>query len=261
MIRAVDAEGSWNRSNYLGRTRPDGTFVLRNLPAGRYNLTAETPQSSAQGSVTVTNADVENIELRLEPRITVTANLHTLSANGKTIGPKDYSVSILGDSPVNGSVPNRSENGFSIASVIPGLYHFSFTPPNGFYLKSATLAGRDIIGPGLTVSAGMPPLEVTISDDGGTLEGDVTAEGAPAAAWIYLESDGNPILNTQAGAKGHFRFDAVPPGDYQVYAWDDNSKVEYANPAWMHRYGKPAAVSIAPNQSAQVKLVRKIAPE
>src|SRR6185503_1604980 len=98
-------------------------------------------------------------------------------------------------------------------------------------------------------------------DDGGILEGDVTADDAPAAAWIYLEHDGQPVRNGQADSKGHFHFDAIPPGDYKVSAWDDNSKVEYANPAWMQRYGKPAAVSVAPGQAAHVSLVRRTAPE
>src|SRR6185312_1326628 len=174
--------------------------------------------------------------------------------------PRDYDAFIWAGATAVGS-SNESGEAFTISNVAPGLYRFSFKLPKGFYLKSATVAGHDIIAPGLAVSAGMSPIEITISDDGGAIEGNVTADDAPTDAWIYLERDGQPVRNSQADAKGHFHFDAVPPGDYKVYAWDDNSKVEYASPAWMQRYGKPVALSVSPSQSTHVKLVRQIAPE
>ena len=55
-------------------------------------------------------------------------------------------------------------------------------------------------------------------------------------------------------------FSTVPPGNYKVYAWDDNTNVEYANPEWMQRNGKSVAVTVDPGQTAQVKLVRQNAP-
>ena len=245
---------------FATQSRRDGTFVFPALPAGDHRLFTETERGSAETTIVITNADVEGVRMRLEPRVNVSGIVHARSLAGKTIGPRDYNVFIWAGSASVGSV-NETGQSFTMNNVIPGQYHFNFTSPKGFYLNSATVAGRDVIAPGLTVSAGMSPLEVTISDDGGALEGDVTADDAPTGAWIYLERDGQPVRNGQADSKGHFHFDAVPPGDYNVYAWDDNSKVEYANPAWMQRYGKPVSVSIAPGQSAHVKLVRQIAPE
>jgi hypothetical protein len=245
---------------FTAQSRRDGTFVFPALPAGNYRLSTETERARAETAIVITNADVEDVRLRLEPRINVGGIVRALSIAGKTIGPRDYDVFIwAGAASFGGS--NESGESFTINNVIPGLYRFNFKPPQGFYLKSATVSGHDIIAPGLAASAGMSPIEITISDDGGTLEGEVTADDAPTDAWIYLERDGQPVRNGQADAKGHFHFDAVPPGDYKVYAWDDNSKVEYANPAWMQHYGKPAAVSVSPSQSAHVKLVRQIAPE
>lgn len=84
-------------------------------------------------------------------------------------------------------------------------------------LNVLSASGRDIIEPGLAVSSSMPPVEVTISDDGGTIDGDVAADDAPASAWIYLEREGSPARNEQTDQKGHFRFEAVAPGDYQIY--------------------------------------------
>ncbi len=261
MIQAVlNSQTGWRGSQFAAQSQRDGAFVFPALPAGNYRLSTETERGSAEATVVITNADREGVQMRLEPRIDVSGIVRALSNTGKAIGPRDYQVFIWAGAT---SVGGRNESGesFTMNGVIPGQYHFNFTPPKGFYLKSATVAGHDVIGPGLTVSAGMPPLEIAISDDGGALEGEVTLDDAPADAWIYLERDGQPVRNGQTGPKGHFHFDAVPPGDYKVYAWDDNSKVEYANPAWMQRYGKAVSVSVAPGQSAQVKLIRQIAPE
>jgi hypothetical protein len=149
---------------------------------------------------------------------------------------------------------------FTVTDVVPGNYRLDFAPPAPFYMKSATLGGRDIAGSDVTIGPGAGAIEVILSDDGGKVEGDVSADDAPAAAWIFLERDGAPLRNARTDANGHFKIENVPPGDYKVYAWDDQTKVEYANPDWMQRNGKAVAVSVGPGQTAQVTLVRQIAP-
>ena len=77
---------------------------------------------------------------------------------------------------------------------------------------------------------------------------------------MLLQKDGVSSRNARADANGHFKIDNLPPGDYKVYAWDDNTNVEYANPEWMRQNGKGAAVSVGPGQTALVKVIRQTAP-
>ncbi len=63
-----------------------------------------------------------------------------------------------------------------------------------------------------------------------------------------------------AGPDGHARVQGLVPGDYRIYAWDDTSKVEYANPAWMQRYGTNViSVSVSASQTAHAVVKEQIA--
>jgi len=115
--------------------------------------------------------------------------------------------------------------------------------------------GSDVI-----IVPGAGPLELVLADDGGTVEGQVTADEGPAPAWILLAKDGVPSRNASSDPAGHFKIDNLPPGDYRIYAWDDNSTVEYANPEWLRQHGKGLAVTVAAGQTIQVKVTRQIAP-
>ena len=186
-----------------------------------------------------------------------------LSASGKKIDKPQYSVLLVSPDGIFGAsnaVWDDTRTSFTIPDVTPGTYRLTFSPPAPFYLKSATLGGRDIAGSDVTIGTGSGSIEIVLSDDGGKVEGDVSNDDGPVSAWIFVERDGAPSRNTRADPNGHFKIDAVPPGDYKVYAWDDNTKVEYANPEWMQRNGKGVAVTVEPGQTAQVKLVRQIAP-
>ena len=110
------------------------------------------------------------------------------------------------------------------------------------------------------VAPGAGNIDVVLADDGGTVEGDVSTDDGPSPAWVLLQKDGVSSRNARADASGHFKIDTLPPGDYKVYAWDDSSNVEYGNPEWMRQNGKGVAVSVAPGQTAQVRVTRQTAP-
>lgn len=245
------------------QVHPDGTFVVRNVPSGAYILAARANLMTARTQVDVGTADVANIQLHLEPGFSVTGSVKTVSATGRKVEKPQYSAMLMSPEWVagaNNTVWDENKTSFTIPDVVPGSYRLTFSVPSHFYLKSATLGGRDIAGSDVMIGAGEGNIEVVLSDDAGALEGDVSADDGPAAAWIFLERDGAPSRNARTDPNGHFKIDTVPPGDYRVYAWDDNNKVEYANPDWMQRNGKAVAVTVEPGQTAQVKLVRQIAP-
>ena len=122
-------------------------------------------------------------------------------------------------------------------------------------MKSVTLGGRDISNSDFIVAPGAGNIEVVLADDGGTLEGDVSEP-----AWVLVQKDGVSSRNARTDSNGHFKIENLPPGDYKVYAWDDNTNVEYGNPEWMRQNGKGVAVSVAPGQTAQVRVTRQTAP-
>jgi hypothetical protein len=247
----------------------DGTFFIRNVPPGSYTINATTNQQNARltarAPVEVAAEDVEGIQLHLEPGFTVPGTVKIVSASGKKIEKPQYTAMLMsqdgtGVAGANNTVWDEARTSFTIPDVAAGSYRLFLSPPPPFYLKSAALGGRDIAGSEVMIGPGAGNIEVVLSDDGGSVEGDVSTDDGPVAAWIFLERDGAPSRNARTDASGHFKIDTVPPGDYKVYAWDDNTRVEYANPDWMQRNGKGVAVTVGSGQTSHVKLVRQIAP-
>lgn len=246
--------------------RPDGSFSIRGVPPGSYTLNARSTNSknpmTARLPLEVGSNDIESIQLSLEPGTNVTGSIKIVSVTGRKIDKPQYSITLRSSDRIYSSGQAIWDDGrteFTIPGVDPASYRLEFSPPAPFYLKSATLGGRDIAGSEVPIGAGAGNIEVVLSDDGGVVEGDVATDDGPAAAWIFLERDGAPPRNARTDANGHFRIETVPPGDYKVYAFDNNN-VEYSNPEWMQRTGKGIAVTVESGQSAQVKLTRQTAP-
>ena len=50
-------------------------------------------------------------------------------------------------------------------------------------------------------------------------------------------------------------------GNYQVYAWNDPTQVEYGDAEWMRRYGgSGVGVTVRAGKSSQAKLVLQTSP-
>ncbi len=73
--------------------------------------------------------------------------------------------------------------------------------------------------------------------------------------------DAGQHWNGRADASGHFKIEALPPGDYKAYAWDDLTNVEYGNPEWLRLNAKAVSVTIQAGQTSQVKLSRQVVPD
>jgi hypothetical protein len=242
---------------------PDGKFLIQNVPPGTYAASTSLGNSYASARFEVADNDVEGLQLRIQPSIDVTGTVRIVSATPKKAETLRYNSVFLKseDGLVARSIGwNGTGNSFTVNDLIPGNYRLEFLPPEHFYLKSATLDRRDMIASEVPIGPGSGTIEIVISDDGGTLEGEVSADDTPAPAWILLECDGAPFQNTRTDPTGHFKFETVPPGDYKIYAWDDNTNVEYASPEWMRQNGKGVTVTVDPGQTAQVKVTRQIAP-
>ncbi len=249
---------------FTGTVRRDGTFVVQHVVPGSYTLFAGSqPEPSvltASAPIEILHSDVEGVRLQLEPGATVTGTIRTLSTGPKTAEPAQMDVHLKASDGAYDAGEQVKGAAFTMKDVVPGNYRMEFSAHPPFYLRSATAGGRDIAGSEFAIGPGGMAIEIVIADDGGTVEGEVSTDDGPVPGWVYLERDGAPSRNTRADEKGHFRIDTLPPGDYKVYAWDDNENVEYANPEWMKRNGRGVEVRATARQTAQVKVARQTAP-
>jgi hypothetical protein len=252
--------------NQPGSVR-DGKFDFRVSP-GAYMLTADYFEGGkrliARVPVDAGSSDIDNVVLHLDIGFTVTGVVRAISQSGQTGPLPQFGINLRPSEPVNGTGQLKWEpdhTSFAINDMVAGSYRLDIFPPASWYVKSATLAGQDILNSEVTISQAAGPIEIVLRDDGGSIEGDVVdAAGQPVAAGILLVRGTTRAANQTSQPSGHFRLQNVAPGDYTIYAWDEPNEVEYADQDWMRRYGGGIPVTVAAGQKQQIKLTEQLVP-
>jgi hypothetical protein len=137
--------------------------------------------------------------------------------------------------------------------------------PAGCYVSSIQYGGRDVPDSG-AVFIPDATVEIAIGTDGGHIDGAATgSDNQPQANAVIalIPADGKrPPLSLQADDQGAFHFTAAAPGDYKLLAFDDVSREDLANPAFLQRYDSQASpVSVPAGGAATATLKVVITPQ
>jgi hypothetical protein len=268
MVELAKAAGAAFQPGAAVSPAPDGKFTILNVTPGAYTLTAlvtqQGPAPFGRMPLEVGPAGADNIVLAVEPPIAISGTLRIDTQDPSPPSLSNVQVSLHSTEPFSrlGMLEwDDDHTSFTIKGVGPGEYSLVVSSPE-FYVKSATLGGRDILHRDFSIAAAPGPMEIVVADNGGSLEGDVTLDdGSPAEnASVILLRDGEFVRNFPV-QNGHFNVHHLAPGDYAAWAWDSVSGIEYRNPDWMRQYaGAGATISVQAGQNAQIKLVRQTAP-
>jgi len=242
----------------------DGTFEFAAVPPGSYYIVAQAPgpaqqRVTARVPVEVGNADVSGVAVRLQPPLAVSGNVRLESSGGQpAVRLSTVRLTLVPTETVAGNQSRNpqaqlAEDGSFQAQLEPYAYTVEAGGlPEGFYLKSVKLAGREMPDAALDLSYGGGPVDIVLAPASGDVTGTVqNARGEPAASIQVtavpvsgsLRRDRNKLVTTDAN--GNFTLHGLPPGDYQIFAWEE---VE-AN-AWMDRdFRQPFA-----SQAASVRV-------
>jgi Carboxypeptidase regulatory-like domain len=252
-----------NGVNMNGR---DGKFDFR-VPPGSYMITADYFEAGkhllARAPIDVGSTDIDNVTVAMDSGFNITGQVRINSQSQQTSARPQFGMNLRPVEPTTGAGQlkwDADHTSFAFNDMSPGAYRFDVFPPSPFYVKSATLAGQDILNNEFSVAQAAGPIEIVLSDDGGSIEGDVVnADGQPVTGGIIALRNGRA---TVIQSVGHFKLLNLAPGDYTVYAWDDANQVEYADQEWMRRYGgSGTAVTVSTGQNAQVKLTQQKVPQ
>lgn len=230
-----------------------GEFEIRGVVPGSYyvaaNWTDRNQMYTARQSVEVGGSGLEGVTLFLQPGASLEGTVrveggdldslsHTMTVQGND-GPQEVRVSTLrvalmgaDDSPAgNSNTQVRADGTFQFRNLAPGTYHLVVTGGNNrLYLKEARLGGRDVLQTGIDLSGPVSArLEVVVSAEGGRVEGMVlSAENLPAGGSIVAlvpEAQFRHLPHlyrvTTADSFGRFDIEAIAPGTYHLYAWDE----------------------------------------
>jgi hypothetical protein len=246
----------------------DGRFQIKLLP-GAYNVkgsTATGTQLSAYG-VTV-SSDNSNMHLALNPVPVIQVEVRReKSSASPTPEASDQPGAVninLQLTPATGLRQNSywwsptQSNG--IQAVDPGAYVVHANINQGpWWLKSLHSGNVDLLSDDLTVADGAQPLpiEITLQDDAGSVQGTVSPhdDTIPATVLLIQPHGKRNLVMVSAAFQGKFAFDSVPPGEHLALALDGSGRLDYLNPDVLNPYLSGAQrVTVTPHGTINVNL-------
>jgi len=230
----------------------DGSFEFPAVPPGSYYIVAQAPgpaqqRVTARVPVDVGNSDVGNVAIRLQPSMSVSGKVTVdstqpavrLSSVRLTFTPRDPGP---GNQGRNGQTQLADDGTFQTELAADAYLVEVGGLPDGYYLKSVKLAGREMPDATLDLSYGGGPVDIVLAPTAGDVTGSVQNSRNEAATGVQvtvvpttfsLRRDMNKLVTTDAS--GNFTLHGLPPGDYKVFAWE-----EVETNAWMDRdYRQP----------------------
>jgi protocatechuate 3,4-dioxygenase beta subunit len=214
-------------------TDAKGHFQINNVLSSSYRLGASWWNNNKVYStgqpVTVGAENVTNVRLALESPVAVSGTI-VAEKHFDFIGQRI----VVGLVPIDRNSPNQvygtgmvQQDGTFSAEAFPSTYSLRIQGlPEGWYLRSATLNGEDVLEHGTKIDgAGAEKLELQISHSAASLEGIVRMDDKPAVgASIRLAptrenpNRGDLLKGTSTDQNGHFILTSIVPGAYKIIA-------------------------------------------
>ena len=236
--------------------KSDGSFETPKLLPGEYRVMffkmdgSDVHLYQAAQIIEVKDTDLDNVRLSSESDSEVRGQFRTekgeklnwpLMSLTLDSGEKDPELDFNWPGPsTRGQF--KSDGSFDMKKVPPGKYRVTFnsdTPAaQGYYIKSASLGGRDVTDSGFSVAGGTWSLDVVLSSEGATIEGSVVVDekdkavqDAVVVALPDPEHRNRRDLFKKASTDqhGHFVLRGVRPGAYMVLAFDELEE-DYRDP-------------------------------
>jgi protocatechuate 3,4-dioxygenase beta subunit len=252
-----DSPDAWilNSSRAMSQVRPDGTFVFERVLAGTYLIRSQVLRSTNEPGpatllfsrqlVTVSNANVDNLEVRLTPAGDISGRITTEGREQTAQSGTPAARPVLQFAPLQtgfgGNIGTQSnpDGAFVLKNVPPDIYRVAVNQlPAGTYVKTIRFGGADVTKSALdTTSGASGQIEVVLSPEAADVsgvvhnaQGDVVA-GVSVSLWEPDTANTLPqALIYQRGTtdqNGHFQFRNLAPGEYRVAAWEQsNSNVD-----------------------------------
>ena len=236
-----------------GVTRDDGSFLMAEIPPGRYTLVAEvranptTISEIATTSIVLNGADVEGLTVR-------------------TAKPGSLRGTVVADKGVTRRLPQQLEiaarprrqgadatftstTGTTFEMTTPpGPFTLEVDVPNGWAVKSLTMGGLDATELAIDIGSEQAvPVTVVLTDRITDVSGTVVGADASGAYVVVFPADSGGwtprrVRSVQADARGRFRIVGLPPGErYLAAAVRDIDEGQEDDPEFLQQLQSQAA--------------------
>ncbi len=239
------------RNGDSGETKiqlPQGTFLLTAMRGNQE--TAE----EAETRVTVPDHDISGVVLQFAPVPMIPVELvvdSSVTSDNSQTAPQNPTVQQFGLTLQNEQEDSqrpdttirlmpRKDQSYAFQAP-PGTYRLQGRDTGTWFIKSVTYGDSDLLRDALVVVPGAAgtPIRVTVSNATGSLQGTVNLNGNPSAGWVYLIPTGasaQTVISLRAGSSGAFTAAHLPPGSYQVIAFERRHSVNYRDAANLAPY-------------------------
>jgi hypothetical protein len=262
----------------------DGSFVLRNVPPGSYDLTASYRNGEsddwhlASRQLEVGNSDVDGVTITISRGVDIPGRITWEGTPASDPGKLHVRLQALREDQPYFSQPTVKPDGtFQFKNVPEGSYRpvvHLYGPVRKFFLKSARYGSATITDAGFTVQPGADlSLELTVSSRVAQLSGVVLdADSLPAVGVTVVLIPDPPhrgvvesYKSTITDQNGKFSMTGVTPGDYKVFSWDsvDESEEQYGDdwfdPKWLKPYetkGESVHLEESDKKSVNLALIK-----
>jgi len=245
MIELSPAEGTqstWTQSRSV--SGPDYQFDLPEVAPGRYRIQASVnPKGKTYSASQVVSAaeGPTDVVLTMVPAVAVKGQLKVEGTANHAVASFTIALAPPGSGPRREShlSPVAKDGSFVIQNVPPGEWLLNINPnPGTTFDKSVRLGDKDFLFKLIDIPPGLDePLNIIISSNTSTVEGEIDAGGADARrAGILLGPLGDRhtlarfYYSAIADDTGKFKMTGIAPGKYKIFALEKIATATYHNP-------------------------------
>jgi hypothetical protein len=277
---ASGTQGTAGRITANGASTIDGSFEFSGVVPGVYFLTAQDRAGgvSTPIAVLVGDRDVEGVSIAIAPAVQLSVRVTaeglpqgSLETSGFAASLRPELDTMQGVLPPNVRAANmliRLGNALTFTNLSPGNYQLDISPPGlqdntkPMYIKSMRLGREDALGTFRIGSDTTDTLQVVLTTESGSVDGVAvgrTGDPAPNTTVVLVPTTARKRLalyqTLVTGNDGRFRFQAIPPGDYKLFAWEDVETGAWANDEFMRAYeSRGRAIRVSENTKEEVQL-------
>jgi len=267
----IDENGAFD----IGGVAP-GSYTVRLWPTRVPGLEAYFDAQSPQGMrtdeiVRVVDGDVNDLRITPLPNGWVRGRLQM--DNGQKRDWSDMVVDLQRDSarPEEVGPAGVKPDGSFETPVLAGSYHLrawrSGSFPPGYYVKAVNLGGKDVADTGFAAGGANLYLEVVVSANVASIDGVVTDEQSKPSSGVEVicipeakrRARRDLYRQVMTDARGRFSLHGLTPGEYQVFALnDDFDEDEITDPEFVRTHeslGQTIQLKEGEHKSVTLKLV------
>ena len=278
------------RQNAVRGSLPNGTysvFVDTDGPAGVTGTATFTVRGAPVSGPSITLVPNSSISVVFREEFAHPRNpgdfdnsAGTAQAREAAVFRQNYPVQLVPEEPFGfgRQITFRQPTGPDDASLIlenvpPGRYRVQvYVSSNQAYAASVTSGGVDLLHQSLVVGPGAAPpqMEITVRDNGGTVEGEVvnSTEGGeehadtrfsgrfPQPVYFFPVSGNGRFATAWVSQNGQFQTNQLAPGSYRVLAFDrQQTDLEQEGEADLGPYeSQSQVVEVLPGQKQNLRL-------